>query len=112
MPLPGILTGVPVAPLIVAGVGVAPERVAPPNPHRNGAAGVVALLRNGGRSGLDRVVPRSDGEGEFGEGDREPMLWVLIYAEFVVATSEVLHEGVSGADHSGRAQPFKTAHRP
>jgi hypothetical protein len=40
------------------------------------------------------VVPRSDGEGEFGEGNREPMLWVLIYAEFVVATSEVLHEGV------------------
>jgi hypothetical protein len=71
-----------------------------------------ALLRNGGRPGLDRVVPRSDGEGEFGEGDREPMLWVLIYAEFVVATSEVLHEGVSGADHSDRAQPFKTAHHP
>ena len=68
----------------------------------------LALLRNGGRPGLDRVVPRSDGEGEFGEGDREPMLWVLINAEFVVATSEVLHEGVSGADHSGRAEPFKT----
>ena len=43
-----------------------------------------ALLRNGGRPGLDCVVARSDGEGEFGEGDREPMLWVLSYAEFVV----------------------------
>ena len=27
-----------------------------------------------------RVVLRSDGEGEFGEGGREPMLWILIHA--------------------------------
>jgi hypothetical protein len=33
-------------------------------------------------------------------GDREPMLWVLIDAKSVVATSEVLHEGMSGADAS------------
>ena len=58
------------------------------------------------------MVLRSDGEGEFGEGGREPMLWVLIHAELVVATSEVLDEGVSGADHSGRAKLFEAAHRP
>src|SRR5947209_19319462 len=40
------------------------------------------------------------------------MLWVLIHAELVVATSEVLDEGVSGADDSGRAKLFEAAHRP
>jgi hypothetical protein len=58
------------------------------------------------------VVLRSDGEGEFGEGGREPMLWVLIHAELVVATSEVLDEGVSGVDHPGGAKLFEAAHRP
>jgi hypothetical protein len=32
--------------------------------------------------------------------------------ELVVATSEVLDEGVSGADHSGGAKLFEAAHRP
>ncbi len=76
------------------------------------SAATLALLRNGGRAWLGSVVLRLDGEGEFGEGGREPMLWVFLHAEFVVATSEGLHEGVSSADHSGRAQPFKTAHHP
>jgi hypothetical protein len=67
---------------------------------------------NGGCVRLGCVVLRSDGEGEFGEGAREPMLWILIHAEFVVATSKVLDEGVSGADHLGRARSFTTAHRP
>ena len=40
------------------------------------------------------------------------MLWVLIHAELVVATSEVLDEGVSGADHPGGAKLFEAAHRP
>jgi hypothetical protein len=31
---------------------------------------VGALLRNGGRAWLGSVVPRLDGEGEFGEGGR------------------------------------------
>jgi len=74
---------------------------------RRGAAAVRrALLRNGGRAWLGSVVPRLDGEGKFREGGREPMLWVLLHAEFIVATSEVLDEGVSGADHPGRAQSF------
>ena len=47
------------------------------------------------------VVPRSDGEGEFGEGRWEPMLWVEFHAEFVVAAADVLDEGVAGTDHAG-----------
>ncbi len=69
-------------------------------------------MRNGGRAWLGSVVPRLDGEGEFGEGGREPMLWVLLHAEFVVATSEVLDEGVASADHPSQAQSFKATHRP
>jgi hypothetical protein len=42
----------------------------------------------------------SDGEGEFGEGSREPMTWVDILAEFVVAAAEVLDERMPGTDHS------------
>ena len=53
-----------------------------------------------------------DGEGEFGEGHHEPIFRVGIRAELVVATSEVLDEGVSGADHSGGAKLFEAAHRP
>ena len=32
--------------------------------------------------------------------------------KFVVATTDILDKGVASADHSGRAQPFETAHRP
>jgi hypothetical protein len=45
------------------------------------------------------VLARSDGAGEFGEGRREPMPLVEIYAEFVVATTEVLDERVPGTAH-------------
>ena len=54
----------------------------------------------------------SDGEGEFGDGLRDPMPRVDINAEFVMSAVGVLDEGVSCADHFGRAHPFKTAHRP
>jgi hypothetical protein len=50
--------------------------------------------------------------GEFGEGRREPMPWVELHAEFVVAAAEVLNECVSGTDHAGRAEPFEATHRP
>jgi hypothetical protein len=73
------------------------------------AMGIVALTE---RVRLIGVVPRSDGEGEFGEGRREPMLWVEFHAEFVVAAADVLDECVSGADHAGRAEPFEATHRP
>lgn len=40
------------------------------------------------------------------------MFRVDIRAEFVVAAAQVLDEGVSGTDHSGRAKLFEAAHRP
>jgi hypothetical protein len=67
---------------------------------------------DGERVRLIGVVPGSDGEGEFGEGRREPMLWVEFHAEFVVAAADVLDECVSGADHAGRAEPFEATHGP
>ena len=42
---------------------------------------------DGERVRLVGVVPRSDCEGEFGEGRRKPMLWVEFHAEFVVAAA-------------------------
>lgn len=39
------------------------------------------------------------------------VLGVGIKIEFVVAASEVLDEGVSGADHAGD-RPFQAPHRP
>jgi hypothetical protein len=42
--------------------------------------------------------------GEFGEGRRELICRVGIRAEFVVAATDVLDEGVSSVDHSDRAQ--------
>jgi hypothetical protein len=67
---------------------------------------------DGERVRLIGVVPRSDGEGEFGEGRWELLLWVEFHAEFVVAAAEVLDECVSGADHAGRAEPFEATHGP
>jgi hypothetical protein len=37
------------------------------------------------------VVPPSDGAGEFGEGGRQPTLWIFLYTELVVAASKVGH---------------------
>jgi hypothetical protein len=37
---------------------------------------------NRGWAWQGRVVLRSPGEGEFGEGGREPMLWVFIHASW------------------------------
>ena len=66
----------------------------------------------GKRVWLIGVVPRSDGEGEFGKGRWEAMLWVEFHAEFVVAAADVLDECVSGTDHAGRAEPFEATHWP
>ncbi len=67
---------------------------------------------DGERVRLVGVVPRSDGEGKFGEGRRKPMLWIEFHAEFVVAATEVLDECVSGTDHADRTEPFEATHRP
>jgi hypothetical protein len=53
----------------------------------------------GKRTRFSGVLPRSDGVGEFGEDCCEPMSWVDIPAEFVVASSEVLDKRMSGTDH-------------
>ena len=54
----------------------------------------------------------SDGESEFGERVGEAMSGVGVDAEFVVAAAQVLDEGMTGADHSCRAEPCEPAHRP
>ena len=51
-------------------------------------------------AGLSAAVRSSDGEGEFGEGLRDPMPRVGIDAEFIVTAVEILDEGVSRADYS------------
>ncbi len=56
---------------------------------------------DGKRAVRATLAPRSDGEGEFGEDCGEPLAWVNIQAEFVVAATEVLHERVPGADNGG-----------
>jgi hypothetical protein len=49
---------------------------------------------------------------ELGEGRWKPVSQVDIHAELVVASAEVLDEGVSSADGSHCVQPFESAHRP
>lgn len=51
------------------------------------------------RQAQPRWVPRSDGEGEFGEGRRKPVSRVDVQAEFVMATAHVPEESVSNTDH-------------
>jgi hypothetical protein len=71
-----------------------------------------ALLRRRDADKFPAVLLRSDGAGAFGEERWEPMSLVNIYAEFIVAATEVLHERVSGTDHPGQAELSQTAHRP
>ena len=52
-----------------------------------------------GKQTHPRLALRSDSEGEFGEGSREPMPWIGIKAEFVAAAAKILDEGVPGAGH-------------
>ncbi len=63
-----------------------------------GGTGTVALTEI--RHTQRRLVRRSDGENKFGEYCGE-LVWVDDDAEFVVTAAEVLHEGVSDADHTG-----------
>jgi hypothetical protein len=61
------------------------------------SAGSVALA--GGKTHSTPWTPCSDGEGEFSEDRWEPMLWIDIQAEFIVAAAEVLDECVPGTDY-------------
>ncbi len=58
------------------------------------------------------IAPQLDGEGEFGEGRRQPIFRVGIRAEFVMAAAHVLNKSVSGANHSSKTKLFEAAHRP
>jgi hypothetical protein len=58
---------------------------------------------------LGTAVLSSDGEDEFGESFGDPVPRIDVGGEFIVAAVKILDEGVSNADHSGGAQPFKTA---
>ncbi len=49
---------------------------------------------------LGAAVPSSNGEGEFGEGVRDPMPRIDVGGQFVVAAVEILDEGMSCADDS------------
>lgn len=57
------------------------------------------------------VAPRSDGEHEFGERNRKPMLGINVVGKFVVAAVNVLDKGVPGAAYRCRAESFETARR-
>ena len=56
------------------------------------------------------VAPRSDGEGELGEGSREPMPGMNVGGKLVVAAAQVLDEGVPRTDHLCGPEPFQAAH--
>ena len=49
---------------------------------------------------MGAVVHSSDGEGELGEGVRDPMSRIDVGGKFVMAAVEILDEGVSRADYS------------
>jgi hypothetical protein len=66
----------------------------------------------GKQTKFSAVLARSDSAGEFGKDRCEPRPSVDIYAEFVVAATEVLDERVPGTDHPCGAQLFQAAHRP
>jgi hypothetical protein len=48
--------------------------------------------------------------GEFSKDRREPVSWIGIQADFVVAAAQVLNERMPSANHSGRAEPFEPTH--
>jgi hypothetical protein len=69
-------------------------------PIRRASAASVALRRavpcgNGSPRGFS-----SDRPGEFGERGREAAMRTCLYAEFVVAASDVLHQGMTAHDHA------------
>jgi hypothetical protein len=53
------------------------------------------------------IAPQLDGEGEFGEGRRQPIFRVGIRAEFVVAAAHVLNKSVSGVNGSRKLTPWR-----
>ena len=52
-----------------------------------------------------------DDSGEFGESGSDAPMGARVDPEFVVAATDVLHEGVTAHDHASRMVAFKSAHR-
>src|SRR6266511_927470 len=73
-----------------------------------------ALLRLIGRRHADAepLAQGSDGQREFVERDRHPLVHWLLAREVVVPTSQVLHEAMPNDDHPGAAVLLEPAHRP
>ena len=59
----------------------------------------MALLRRREADEISVVLGSIRWRGEFGEGRREPMSWISIHAEFIVAAAEILDERVPATDH-------------
>jgi len=80
------------------------------------ACGWRALLRWSIPSRVDPAARATDSRlerrGDLIERGREVESWPGLDAEFVVAPSEVLDEGVSSDDDGGGAVAFESAHRP
>ena len=57
-------------------------------------------------------VDGSDGEHEFVERGRVPVTLVAVDGEFVVASPNVLDQGVAGGHDDDRPGPFQAPHRP
>jgi hypothetical protein len=73
-----------------------------------------ALLRLIGRRHGDAepLAQGSDGQREFVERDRHPLVHWLLAREVVVPTSQVLHEAMPNDDHPGATVLLEPAHRP
>jgi len=57
------------------------------------------------------IRPGSDRECQFVERDRQPPVRRLLYREFVMRTSQILHQAMSGDHGPGAAIPLESSHR-
>jgi hypothetical protein len=73
--------------------------------------GAVASVDREARLGDVGSIPVSDRTREFVERRSDPQTGERVDAEFVVAATDVLHEGVAPDDHAGGAVALQPAHR-
>src|SRR5258708_16755569 len=65
-----------------------------------------------GQGVISRMPCWSDGDGKVIEGDAEPVAAGDAGGDVVVATAQVLREGVTGGEAPGSAATLQPAHRP
>jgi len=75
------------------------------------AEGAVLRWADSGHAEAATVGRGSDRQGQPVERDRHPPAHWLLNREFVVAASDILHEGMPGDDHPGTAVLLASAHR-